>query len=65
MGKRITGEQRVRLASEVKQAYEGGASIRVLARAQGRSYGFMHDLLREAGAVFRARGGNTRPGRPA
>ncbi|MFE9812752.1 helix-turn-helix domain-containing protein [Streptomyces sp. NPDC005548] len=30
-----------------------------------RSYGFVHDLLRAAGVVFRARGGNTGPRRPA
>ncbi|MET7827051.1 helix-turn-helix domain-containing protein [Streptomyces sp. NPDC005386] len=36
-----------------------------LAKAHGRSYGFVHDLLREAGIEFRAPGGITGPCKPA
>ncbi|MFF1594265.1 helix-turn-helix domain-containing protein [Streptomyces sp. NPDC058286] len=59
-GKRIAGAERVRLAAELKAAYEGGASIRGIAESTGRSYGFVHHILTEAGATLRGRGGNTR-----
>ncbi|WEP00044.1 helix-turn-helix domain-containing protein [Streptomyces sp. FXJ1.172] len=63
-GARITGEARDRLASELKKAYEGGASIRALAEDTGRSYGFVHRILTEAGVSLRNRGGapRSRPG---
>ncbi|MDX3772085.1 MULTISPECIES: helix-turn-helix domain-containing protein [unclassified Streptomyces] len=39
---------------------EGGASIRAIADAHGRSYGFVHRMLSEAGVTLRGRGGATR-----
>ncbi len=59
-GSRVTGGARDRLASELKRKYEGGESIRLLASASGRSYGFVHRILSESGATLRGRGGATR-----
>lgn len=51
------GPERDRVAAELKERYEAGASIRALAQETGRSYGGVHRLLADAGAAFRARGG--------
>ncbi|MFE4718769.1 helix-turn-helix domain-containing protein [Streptomyces sp. NPDC057889] len=59
-GKRITGAARDKLAAELKAAYESGASIRSIAESTGRSYGFVHRILTEAGVTLRGRGGDTR-----
>ncbi|MFB6678744.1 helix-turn-helix domain-containing protein [Streptomyces sp. NPDC056390] len=59
-GKRITGVARDKLAAELKIAYESGASIRSIADNTGRSYGFVHHILTEAGVTLRQRGGATR-----
>ncbi|WP_285760405.1 helix-turn-helix domain-containing protein [Nocardiopsis ansamitocini] len=59
-GTRVTGSDRSDLASDLKERYEQGESIRSLAAATGRSYGFVHRLLTEAGVVLRGRGGATR-----
>ncbi|MFC9618383.1 helix-turn-helix domain-containing protein [Streptomyces sp. NPDC056910] len=59
-GKRITGAERDELAAELRAAYEGGASIRGIAGSTGRSYGFVHRILTEAGVTLRGRGGDTR-----
>ncbi|MFG2997785.1 helix-turn-helix domain-containing protein [Streptomyces sp. NPDC048340] len=61
-GKRITGQARETLAAELKTAYEGGASIRILAGSTGRSYGFIHRILTETGVTLRGRGGAARRG---
>ncbi|MGW6405095.1 helix-turn-helix domain-containing protein [Streptomyces sp. NPDC055134] len=58
-GKRITGAARDKLAAELKTAYESGASIRSIADSTGRSYGFVHRILTEAGVTLRQRGGAT------
>ncbi|MFC8965290.1 helix-turn-helix domain-containing protein [Streptomyces sp. NPDC057094] len=60
MRQRFTGEARVQLASDLKSAYENGESIRARAAEHGWSYGFVHDLLREAGTALWPRGGRTR-----
>ena len=62
-GTRGTGEERSDLASDLKRRYDNGESIRALAAATGRSYGFVHRLLLEAGATLRGRGGATRRNR--
>ena|SRR5215475_7562210 len=49
-----------RLALELKRKYEKGASIRALAEATGRSYGFVHRVLSESGVTLRGRGGARR-----
>jgi predicted transcriptional regulator len=59
-GARITGSDRAKLSSEIKAQYRKGASIRQLAESHGRSYGFMHRMLSEAGVELRQRGGRTR-----
>ncbi len=53
---RIAGQSRTQLAADLKTQYEQGASIRELARATGRSYGFIHAVLTEAQVSLRGRG---------
>lgn len=52
------------LLTELRRDYEGGASIRSLAASTGRSYGTIHSMLRESGAVMRGRGGPNHVRRP-
>ncbi|MFC7327299.1 MULTISPECIES: helix-turn-helix domain-containing protein [Nocardiopsidaceae] len=59
-GTRVTGTERSQLATELKKRYDDGESIRSLAASTGRSYGFVHRLLTEAGVSLRGRGGATR-----
>jgi hypothetical protein len=59
-GSRVTGNAREKLASDLKSKYESGESIRALAQATGRSYGFVHRMLSESGVTLRGRGGATR-----
>jgi predicted transcriptional regulator len=59
-GARITGADRTKLAAELKKSYDKGKSIRELADAHGRSYGFVHRVLTESGVTLRGRGGATR-----
>ena len=59
-GTRVTGEDRSKLASDLKSRYDAGESIRSLATSTGRSYGFIHRILTETGVVLRGRGGATR-----
>ena len=53
---RIAGQSRTQLAADLKTQYEQGASIRELARATGRSYGFIHAVLTEAQVSLPGRG---------
>ena len=50
-------QSRDQLLGELRHAYEGGASIRSLVAATGRSYGSIHSMLRESGTTMRSRGG--------
>jgi predicted transcriptional regulator len=59
-GARITGSDRTKLSADLKKAYDKGKSIRELADAHGRSYGFVHRVLSESGVTLRGRGGATR-----
>ena len=59
-GARITGDQRSSLGAAFGQRYAGGESIRSIAEDSGRSYGFVHGVLKESGATLRGRGGATR-----
>jgi hypothetical protein len=59
-GTRVTGEDRNKLATDLKTRYDAGESIRSLAIATGRSYGFIHRILTETGVALRGRGGATR-----
>ena len=57
---RVTGDSRSTMATDLKSKYEAGESIRSLAVASNRSYGFVHRILSESGATLRGRGGATR-----
>jgi len=59
-GSRVAGGDRDRLAADLRRKYDSGSSIRTLAEATGRSYGFVHRILTESGATLRGRGGATR-----
>src|SRR5215203_2008909 len=59
-GSRISGTQRTSLASQYAKRYSGGESIRKIAEDAGRSYGFVHNVLKESGVSLRGRGGATR-----
>ena len=59
-GARVTGNERTKLAGDLKKKYAAGASIRALAEETGRSYGFVHRMLSESGVALRGRGGATR-----
>jgi hypothetical protein len=59
-GSRITGDGRKDLADSLVQRYRRGESIRSMADDIGRSYGFVHGVLVEAGVQMRTRGGATR-----
>ncbi|HEY8456170.1 MAG TPA: helix-turn-helix domain-containing protein [Actinopolymorphaceae bacterium] len=54
----VTGKDRDELSAELSRKYAEGASIRMLAAETGRSYGFIHRVLREAGVELRSRGGS-------
>ena len=53
---RIAGEARTQLGADLAAQYEQGTPIRSLAESSGRSYGFIHQLLTEAGVTLRPRG---------
>jgi hypothetical protein len=59
-GTRVTGADRMKLASDLQKRYSAGESIRALAASTGRSYGFIHRILAESGVALRSRGGATR-----
>src|SRR6266550_1874446 len=48
------------LASQYARRYAAGESIRKIAEDAGRSFGFVHGVLKEAGVELRGRGGATR-----
>ncbi len=54
---RLSGPARNEMQTELRDRYLGGASIRALADATGRSYGFVRTLLAESGVQLRGRGG--------
>jgi hypothetical protein len=55
---------RDQLLDELRNAYEGGDSIRKLVATTGRSYGSIHSMLRESGTTMRSRGGPNHRSRP-
>ncbi len=57
---RVTGQERADLARSLEAQYRAGASIRELSASTGRSYGFIHRMLTDAGVALRGRGGATR-----
>ncbi|OSC40860.1 helix-turn-helix domain-containing protein [Mycobacterium decipiens] len=54
---RKSRKTREQVLQELRNAYEGGASIRNLVASTGRSYGTIHSMLRESGTTMRSRGG--------
>ncbi|MER5301330.1 helix-turn-helix domain-containing protein [Streptomyces lasiicapitis] len=63
-GRRITPEERERIAAELLKRYDDGTPIRALAAQAGRSYGFVHRQLAAFGATFRPRGGSRHSPQP-
>ncbi|GGJ81262.1 transcriptional regulator [Pilimelia anulata] len=59
-GRRIVGAERQSLSKDLVKRYTSGESIRALAAATGRSYGFVHRVLSESGVQLRQRGGARR-----
>jgi hypothetical protein len=59
-GSRITGTQRRELTAQLAERYGAGETIRAIAEATGRSFGFVHGLIKESGVEVRGRGGATR-----
>jgi hypothetical protein len=59
-GRRVTGAARATLATELATRYRAGESIRQIATSLGRSYGFVHGVLLDAGVRLRGRGGAVR-----
>ncbi|MDT5389060.1 MAG: hypothetical protein QOE04_2701 [Mycobacterium sp.] len=53
----LNNKSRDQMLTELRSAYERGASIRSLVAATGRSYGSVHSMLRESGTTMRSRGG--------
>ena len=50
-------QSRDEVLTELRGAYERGASIRSLVATTGKSYGSVHSMLRESGTTMRSRGG--------
>jgi hypothetical protein len=50
-------KSREAMMTELRSAYERGASIRSLVATTGKSYGSVHSMLLKSGAVLRSRGG--------
>jgi transposase len=55
--RQVRGDERRELTEFVSAEYDKGKSIRDIASNIGRSYGFVHRLLAEAGIELRTRGG--------
>ncbi|MCL1841662.1 MAG: helix-turn-helix domain-containing protein, partial [Propionibacteriaceae bacterium] len=49
-------QEREQVIASLVQGYLDGQSIRALATASGRSYGFVQNALRRAGVTMRTRG---------
>ncbi|MFD0209187.1 helix-turn-helix domain-containing protein [Streptomyces hirsutus] len=58
---RVTGEERSKLARQMKAEYYAGSSIRNLAERHEFSYGTVRTLLLLAKTRLRRRGKDTRP----
>ncbi|MCA1706201.1 MAG: transcriptional regulator [Actinobacteria bacterium] len=59
----MTGSARDEIAAQLRKDYENGTTLRDLAASSGRSYGFVHRVLTQAGVTLRPRGGNVRQAR--
>jgi hypothetical protein len=63
-GARITGADRQAVSAQLAERYQAGESIRALAQETGRSFGFVHGVIKESGVPLRGRGGATRRSTP-
>lgn len=54
---RLTTQQRASLGAGLRRQYEQGDTVKVIATRVGRSYGFTHQILKDAGTVMRKPGG--------
>ena len=61
-GAQVIGPHRQALARAWREDYEAGSSLRSIAGASGRSYGFVRAVVVESGASLRSRGGSRRTG---
>ena len=52
----LAGEERAKVAAQLRKEYEAGASLYQLADRWNRSYGWVHRMLAEAGTTMRPRG---------
>jgi len=57
----IMGKERETLGKTLARRYRSGQSIRTIAASIGRSYGFVHIVLRVHHVELRPRGGYNRP----
>ena len=57
---RLTKETRDQVTRIAVRRYQAGASVRTIAAELGRSYGFVHRILTEAGVTMRPRGSSNR-----
>ena len=57
-GRHLTEKQRAAAVKHAARRYRQNASIRLIAQEMGRSYGFVHRLLTDAGIQLRPRGGS-------
>ncbi len=64
LGTHVKGDARTVLAGEVVKRYVAGESIRALAKAHSRSYGFIYRILVENGVTLRRQGAPARKGAP-
>ena len=55
-GAHITDKERTKLAKAYAKRYNKGESVRAIAEEQGRSFGFVHALLKAGGVELRKRG---------
>lgn len=52
----LRGDARTEAGQQLRARYEAGDTIRSLMEVTGRSYGYIHGLLRSAGTTMRPRG---------
>jgi hypothetical protein len=55
--RKIAGLEREQVRKDYAKRYNAGQSIRDIVADAGRSYGFVHRILTEAGVTLRGRGG--------
>lgn len=60
MQQRLTTQQRAAVGARLRVRYERELlTVAALAEVEGRSFGWVHQVLADAGTVFRPRGGGS------